>query len=376
MRASFSLRSPAALPLAGALILAACGGTKTPFDPVTLSQNTDAVIATMDSSPAMQSMSVLGSKMTTGAPAMAAASFLTATATRLPVTGEGFPAWAAGQLSAFQQAVPALSVAAPNAVIIPAPALGRTFIYDIAASSYKVDTTLTGAPSTGVRFILYAVNPLTHTVSEPLTPIGCADLTDESTSVAALKLHLKAYSTGNACTALNNPLIDYTASATLTGLPPNVTGATVTASGFVSDGTHQVDFDLSQTFSNTTGISVDYTMDLPSADVSVQFQASYTLAGQASVTLTVKNAGNTTVANASGTQAAITGTIKHNGDVVVNITGSAASPTFTSATGDALTDAQVLALRKLFNFTDALLTHVDEVLAPAHALLGLSLAIA
>ena len=373
MRVSLSLRSLAGL--AGALVLAACGGTKTPFDPVALSQNTAAVIATMDSSPAMQSMAVLGGKMTTGAPAMGAAAFLIATATRLPVTGEGFPAWAAGQLSAFEEALPALSVSTPNAVIIPDLVLGKTFTYDLATGHYALSN-LTGAPTTGVRFILYAVNPLTHVVTAPLTPIGCADLTDESGSVAALKLHLKAYSTGNACTALNNPLIDYTAGATLTGLPPNVTGATVTASGFVSDGSHQVDFDLNQTFSNATGISVDYSMDLPSADVSVQFQASYTLAGQASVTLTVKHAGNTTVANASGTQAAITGTIKHNGDVVVNISGPPASPTFTSASGDALTDAQVAALRQLFNFTDALLNHVDEMLAPAHALLGLSFVVA
>jgi hypothetical protein len=210
---------------------------------------------------------------------------------------------------------------------------------------------------------------------EPLTPIGCADLTDESTSTAALQLHLKAYNTGNACTAptLNTPLIDYTASASITYLtPPTVNDAQVHVSGFVSDGTTEVDFNLTQIFSITTGLSVDYNLSVPSADVSVEFQASYTTAGQAQVTLTVKNAGNTTVVTASGTLAGITGHINYNGNLVVNIAGSPTSPTFTSASGDTLTDAQVAALRGLFYFADALLNRADVMLAPAHALLGLS----
>jgi hypothetical protein len=378
MPVSRGLRPLPALALAGALILTACGGTTTTFDPVALSQNTDVIIATMDSSPAMQSMAVLGSKMSTGQSVAGASSLLTAAVTNLPVTSQGFPAWAAAQLAAFQQAVPALSVTAPNAVIIPGLVLGKTFTYD-AASGHYVLSDLTGAPSTGVRFILYQVHAVTAdslALVEPLTPIGCADLTDESTSASALKLHLKAYSTGNACTALNNPLIDYTASATLTLSGTTVTGGTVNASGFVSDGTRELDFNLSQTLSATTGITVDYSLSAPSSDVSVEFQASYTKAGQATVTLTVKNAGNTTVVTASGTLAGLTGHITHNGDLVVNIAGSPSSPTFTNASGDALTDAQVAALKKLFDFTDELLSHVDAMLAPAHALLGLSFAIA
>ncbi len=368
MRASFIRRLIAAVPLAGAVALAACSGTKTAFDPVVLSQNTDEVINTMDNSPAMQSMDVLGEKMTAGAPAMGAASFIAATIPHVPVAGQGFAAWATSRLQAFQAAVPSLSIAAPEAVIIPTLVLGKTFIYDATTDHYVVSDR-TGAPTAGVRFILYAVNTLTHSVAEPLNEIGYADLIDESTSPSALKLHLKAYTTGN-----SNPLIDYTASATVTtsGSPATVTGATVTVSGFVSDGTTQVDFDLSQTFSTTSGISVDYTLSVPSKDISVEFQATFTLAQQATVTLTVKNGGNTTVVNASGTNAAITGTIKHNGELVVNIAGTPSNPTFTTASGQPLTDAQVAALKKLFDFTDKVLEHVDEMLAPAHALLGLS----
>ena len=40
-----------------------------------------------------------------------------------------------------------------------------------------------------MRFILYAVNPLTGTVSFPLTPVGLVDLLDESSGTSA-QLHI------------------------------------------------------------------------------------------------------------------------------------------------------------------------------------------
>lgn len=374
MRVSLSLRSPAALPLAGALILAACGDSKTAFDPVALSQNTDVVAVALDSNQAIQSMDALGSKMTAQAPAMGAALIVPAVSPTAATSG-GFMSWAASQISAFQHGLPVLSAAAAAGWVIPDSVLATTYTYDPAcnagAGCYK-PSALTGAPATGVRFMLYAVNPVNHTVTDPLTPVGCADVTDESTSASALKLHLRAYITGNACTALNTPLIDYTASATITMTGNLVTGATVNAAGSVSNGTTQVDFDLTRAFSLATGLTLDYSLSAPSAGVDVQFQGSFTFAQQGSITLTITNGGNTTVVSLTGTLASVTGTIKHNGVVVVNVSGSQSNWTFTSATGDALTDAQVAALRKVSDFTDRLLTHVNRMMGPADALLHLS----
>ncbi len=367
MKASLMRSLLATVSLVGIATLAACSGSETPFDPVALSQNTDQVINTMDNSPAMQSMGVLGEKMTAGAPAMGAAAFIAATLPTVPVRGGGFAAWASLRMEALQAALPSLSVASPEAVIIPTLVLGKTFTYNSTTSQYQLSDR-TGGPSNGVRFILYAVNPLTHEVTAPLSEIGYADLMDESASTTSLKLHLKAYDN-----ALAQFLIDYTASATVQGTPPSsVTGATVTVTGNVSDGTTTVEFDLSQSLSTTTGISVNYSLSVPEKDVEVTFQATFTVLRQASVTLTVKNGGNTTIAAVSGTTASITGTIKHNGTVVVNVSGTPDNPVFTDASGTALTEQQLAALKKLFDFVDKLQQHVDDMMAPSYLLLGLT----
>jgi len=351
----------AVLPIAlGALT--ACAES-VPFDPVALSQSTDEIINVMDNSPAMQSMDVLGSKMTAGAPAMGAPALVAATIPGLSAPTAGFPAWAARRLRALQSAE---SVAAPEAVIIPTLVLGTVWEYDPATTRYKLKSA-TGGPSNGVRFLLYAVNPLTRTVTLPLQETGYADLLDESTSPTALQLRLKAYDNAKA-----KVLIDYTASGSVQATGGTVTSATVNVSGYISDGTTQVDFTLTQQLSTTSGISVNYTFRVPEKDVEIKFEATFTLTRQATVTLTVKHAGNTTVVAASGTEASISGTIRHNGDLVINISGSPTNPTFTDASGNPLTAEQNAALKKLFDFTDQLLDHVDEMLAPAHLLLGIA----
>jgi len=358
----------ALLPFAAAAI-SACGESTTPFDAVALSQNTDEIVNVMDNSPAMQSMDVLGQKMTAGAPALGAAAFLAATIPGPTVTGEGFATWASRRLQAFQAAVPTLA-AAPEGVVIPDLIESKTFTYDVETGAYVLSDR-EGAPANGVRFMLYAVNTLTHSVAEPLNEIGCADLTDESTSTTALQLHLKAYVPCPA-TSGSTALIDYTASATVTTTGPTVTSGTVTVVGYVSDGTTQVEFDLNQQISTSSGIHVEYGLAVPEKDVDVTFEATFTLTQQATVMLTVNHGGNTTVVAVSGTQASITGNIKHNDAVVMNISGSPINPVFTNPSGNPPTSEQAAALHKLFDFADTLLDHVDEMLAPALHLLGLA----
>jgi hypothetical protein len=332
--------------------LAACSSSSTPFDPASLSQSTDAIITPMDSSAIQHSMEVLGSKMTAGAAAMNAVQL--AALPRAAVTG-GFAAWTQRQLRVLQ-AAQSQPVAAPQAVI-PTPALGVTFAYNADLGSYQADANAQGAPANGVRFILYAVNPLTQTVVTPLNEIGYADILDES-SGNTNQIELQAYATDN-----TTPLIDYTASATATP-----TSGTASASGYLSDGTHEVDFDLTQTFS-AAGLSVNYSLSAANSDVSVVFQASITLAGVASSTISVKANGNTDVITATGTEGgAITGQITHNGTVVVVVGGTSDAPTFTDASGNPITGAQAAALRRVALFIGGVLLHVDGLLAPAHAL--------
>jgi hypothetical protein len=353
-----------ALALSAAIAgLAGCT-EKTSFDPAAFSASTDSIAAVIANSPAMQSMSGLGQKMTVSAEALGAPAWIANALAAVPVEPASFATWAAHRLDAWQVAPPALAVAAPGA-IIPSLALGKTFTYNPTTGRYEMSTR-TGAPANGVRFVLYAVNPLTREVALPLNEVGYVDLTEEA-ATSGLSLRLRAYASGN-----NTPLVDYTASASIQTSSGSVTGATVSAKGYISDGTHQLDIDLTQSFSSTSGISVTYKLGLPERDISLDFTAAFNLQRQANVTLTVQHAGNTTVVSASGTETAITGKITHNGSVAVNIAGTPSNPTFTDASGGPLPQDQAAALKKVFDFVDALLDHVDNLLGPAYLLLGLT----
>jgi hypothetical protein len=341
--------------------LAACGGAQAAFDPSTLSQNTDAMLNTMSNSQAVQSLDGLGDKMTVGAPSLAAAAMLR----NIPLEAQGFAAWAARRLQAFESAMTELSVAAPNA-LIPATVLGKTFIYNTTTNTYVLSDR-TGAPSNGVRFVLYAVAPITHAIVTPLNEIGYVDLKDESAG-SAVTLHVVAVVT-------SKTLIDYKASATVTTTNQTITGASVTVSGFVSDGTTQLDFTLSQTFNVTSGLSVDYQLAIAEKRLSAHFVASFTPAGVGSITVTFTDGTNTTVITATGGQASFSGQITHNGTVVVKFSGTTSNLTFTDASGGALTDAQVTNLKKVGDFVDGMVTLVDQMLKPAHKLLTPGLAI-
>jgi len=343
--------------------LAACT-EKSSFDPADLAASADSVSAVIANSPAMQSLSGLGQKMSVSAEAMGTPAWAASTLTPVPIEPASFATWAAHRLDAWLGAPPAPSVAAPEA-IIPSLVLGKTFTYNPTTGRYELSSR-TGAPANGVRFILYAVNPLTREVVVPLNEVGYADLTEEA-AASGLALRLRAYVSGN-----SKPLIDYTASASIQTSGGSVTGATVNVTGYLSDGTRQLDLNLTQSFSSTSGINVTYKLGLPERDISLEFTASFNLQQQANVSLTLKHGGNTTVVSASGTETAISGKITHNGSTVVNIAGTPENPTFTDTSGNPLAQDQAAALKKLFDFVDDLLGLVDNLLAPAYLLLGLS----
>lgn len=111
----------------------------------------------------------------------------------------------------------------PQGPLIPDTLYGSIFTWDAGLGGYTRSQT-TGGPGDGVRFILYAVNPLTGTVSLPLTPVGQLDLLDESSGTSA-QLHVIVAGNNNTptyldyTTALNFGL--GTVTATLTGSVTN-----------------------------------------------------------------------------------------------------------------------------------------------------------
>lgn len=329
--------------------LSACGD-EVPFDPVALSQVTGEVVGAIDNSPASQSLAVLGPKMTVAAPPLVAATMPGA-----DLLGPSSHRWVRERMEALERAAGALSPGAGTA-IFPVDVLGKTFTYNPQTGKYQLSNE-TGAPATGVRFVLYAVNATTQQVVIPLDPIGYLELTDESTP-SAVALGIKAV-------VENVTLLDYDARVIIA-----TTSLSFAAVGFISDGTTQVDFDLTQSFAQTTGFSIDYTVEVPEKGVGLHLEATFNLDLVGSIKLTIEHEGNTTAIQVSGSlDGPITGSITHNGEVVVNISGTEANPVFTKTSGEQLTAQEQEALENLADAIGGIFEAFDDLLGPAYHLL-------
>lgn len=310
-----------------AALLAACGTEPVEtvdFDATGLYQSVAPVVLSVEGSPATQTLSVLGSKIS---------------------------------LDSAPPAQPEPSRSGATAGLFPQEVLGKTFEYDPVSGRYRLSDrpVVPELANQGVRFLLYQVDPARRDLVNPLRETGFADLTDES-SASTTTLGLKAVIDART-------LLDYDASAS-----PTSTSFTLSAEGLVSDGSTAVDFQLSQTFS-AAGIETRYLVAAPEKEVSLEFRGSISLGGQTSVKLTIFHRGDTTVIEASGTQSAIAGTITYNGTRVIDIAGTSDNPVFTSPSGTSVRADQADALRRLFGAVDQLLSAFDDLLVPARRLL-------
>src|SRR5262249_58185029 len=64
--------------------------------------------------------------------------------------------------------------------LIPETQWGKVYVWDTGTHAY-VEGSATGGPATGVRFTLYAIDPLTNQPATPLNPVGSAELTHDRT---------------------------------------------------------------------------------------------------------------------------------------------------------------------------------------------------
>ncbi len=124
------------------------------------------------------------------------------------------------QAQVLRQLVPALAEAA----IIPPEYLGKTFEWNLTTHQYDL-TARTGAPSDGVRYILYAIDPLTGFPADPLVEVGLVDLIDQSTS-ATSKLLIRVAGVGG------TPVyVEYTITVSAT-----LVSGRIAAAGYVTNG--------------------------------------------------------------------------------------------------------------------------------------------
>lgn len=228
---------------AAALVLSAACGDSGPseFDAAGLQADLQ-VFDQLDGDPTFASMgatfSAISSELGGGAAVLRAA-----TLQDLAVSRAG-SASAASAINAFFAKGGATAIDASLASIPPEIA-GKTYVYDPGTDTWSASDR-TGAPATGVRFILYAVDAFGDIVT-PLVETGHVDLTDLS-SGDQLRARLVAVSGGQT-------KADYTATAS--GDEGN---GTLEVSGFIGTGALRVDLDFHADVS-TSGDDVTYALD-------------------------------------------------------------------------------------------------------------------
>ena len=170
----YAKRSLAALALTA---MVACGGDSngpdTPFDPAGTSADVEAMGSAFDS-PATAGFSVasdaIAGALQFSPPAAAA---MRAMPTKSLVGGKpGAKEYAVKVAQAYRQPSAA---AYSTAASVPAEYLGVTFVYNAEINQYE-PSELTGAPADGVRFLVYAINPISGLIIEPVVEVGYADI--------------------------------------------------------------------------------------------------------------------------------------------------------------------------------------------------------
>ena len=254
-------------PCAALVLAAACNGDTT--GPATLSnpQATIAAVAALDSafhSNALASFGALsGALGSTGATAALsrAGTIVRATLPRPTTPGVAAEAAAVRQLSGLRALN--LSPTSPQGPVINDTLYGSVYTYDTTFHAY-VRSATTGGPTNGIRFILYAVNPITGALAIPLTPVGQTDLLDESVGATA-KLHIIV--TGNGGTP---SYLDYTAALTFsqTTLVATLNGTLTNA--LAGGANKTLSFSVNANFTITTiTVSGTYTLNNPAVTITL-----------------------------------------------------------------------------------------------------------
>jgi len=320
------------------LAVAACGDdpVQPDLNPTQVTQQVTKVTSAL-ASPAMQDLVSLSGFFTLGAPPAVSVATealgLIHHSAELTVSG----------MARQRETVRALLAARPSfgvsgaAAVLPAEVLGVTFIYNPSTAQYEPSES-TGAPTDGVRFILYAVDQLDQPVV-PLVETGYVDLRDLSTSTSAV-IRLTAVTSGTM-------FADYQVSASGSG-----TSGTVGVNGFVlgSDGTRvDVAFSISET---DTTASLTSVLQVVAEGFAVSTNLSFSLAGDGTETATLS------ITVQAGASMQIAGTLVNDaGTVTVHVNSELfatialapeVEPTIEPAPGTTLTTQDIQAIEAVY----------------------------
>jgi hypothetical protein len=240
---------------------------------------------------------------------------------------------------------------------IPSAVLGTTFVWDLESQTYVASDEV-GAPSNGVRFVLYAVNPVTEKPADPLNDVGYVDVTDVGAG-ATKGTRIQVVSEGVT-------YLDYTITGTGTQ-----TSGTLAVSGFAFNGTTRANYELHSTVAQSPSgmvLTLDLNLSVPSRNFELTYTATFANLSpeDLAVTLDFTVSGRNGDVRISGTYDADGGSfsVRVNGEVFATITIGEGEPIITGADGAELTAAQMAALRTILLFYDGSLSVFDALLEP------------
>src|SRR6266566_16423 len=267
--------------VAAALLAAACGDNplqpKKPADPLATAANVQALGTSFTSLP-FQSFSFATTYVPTAASPMAALRPLLRAAQPTLVTRRAL-SLAESRLvaTALRAALVPSSGAIAASIFPPAVVLGTTYTWNATTFQYEANdpAVVPGAPSNGVRFILYALDLGGQPIATQ--PIGYADLMDES-SGNTQTLHVLVVGT-----TTDPPVtyLDYAVSVTL-----GASTANVAVVGFITDGIERLDFNAA--IGETSGSATfDIRFDVNAADAHVRLRMTLTAPDQNTLRLAI-----------------------------------------------------------------------------------------
>ena len=351
MRVSHSARLSLATAVLVAMGLAACSHDQGPsqFNPNGVTADLTTAENAFDS-PISASFNATGGAIATTLGGAAAAVVSPKAALLHPASAQLYA-------RAVTRLLPRTSRISASVAAIPTDLLGTTFVWDVNNHVYVVSD-LSGAPAKGVRFILYAVNPVTSQPVEPLDDLGYVDIIDVS-SASQVGTHVLVYAGGVT-------YLDYTIRGTGTA-----TSGAVSVNGFASNGVDRVNYNLQNTIaqsSNGMVLTLDYSLAVPTRELSIGYTATFgnIAPDQVAVTLDFTVSGRNGDVRVSGTYGASGGafSVKVNGEVFATVTIGDGQPVVTSATGTALTPEEEASLQMILQFYDGSLSAFDDLFAP------------
>ncbi len=258
----------------------------------------------------------------------------------------------ARRVAALLQGQTAGSFSASSASI-PSELAAKTFEYN---GTEYVAGSRTGAPSNGVRFIIYAVNPITMQPVSPLQEVGYVQLTDLSGSTTQA---------ARVVVVSNNiTYLDYTVTATATA-----TGGRITVAGYVTNGEYRANVNLRSTVTEANGLSLLYSIDVPQRDVSIDLTMTTTgldpETATVSIDLGMSGPHGTVSMSGEFTDVGGTITVHVNGDVFANVVSSGGGvPAITGADGQPLSQEDEAAFQQIFGLTGEAFITFDVMLLP------------